>query len=64
MKILNIKLFKKYRNSPIRFKMMFPDWIGIAEGFPIISFKHSDFKEVRTYFPIGNYKKIDGKIPK
>ncbi len=58
MTILNRKLYDKYKGNPIVIIMMFPNWIGMAEGHPIISFNPMHKKHFRKIFPIGKYKKL------
>ena len=49
--------FNKYLNSPVRVKAMFPNQIAIADGAILASFK--DLKELRQYFPYGNYRPLN-----
>lgn len=54
MIIYDKEKFEKYLNNPIRIIRMFPNIIAIAEGAILASFK--TIKELREYFPYGNYK--------
>ena len=56
MKVYSEKYFNKYLGKPIRVKNGCNYYTAIAEGWLLATF--FDLKELREYFPYGNYIKL------
>jgi hypothetical protein len=56
MKVYNQKYFNKYLGKPVRVKSGCNYYTTIAEGWLLATF--NNLKEVRKYFPYGNYIKL------